>query len=81
MRKFVLIIGLLCWFFSGMAEEKKSIIFKVDIKDEIGPGVWRLVKRSYEEAGQSECRLYIDTHEHLWRNGCLCRFAAEPDTE
>nr|WP_286358700.1 NfeD family protein [Gabonibacter chumensis] len=53
MRKFVLIIGLLCWFFSGMAEEKKSIIFKVDIKDEIGPGVWRLVKRSYEEADKA----------------------------
>ena len=36
-----------------MAEEKKSIIFKVDIKDEIGPGVWRLVKRSYEEADKA----------------------------
>ncbi len=65
MRKFVLIIGLLCWFFSGMAEEKKSIIFKVDIKDEIGPGVWRLVKRSYEEADKANAD-YILIHMNTY---------------
>ncbi|WP_374046369.1 nodulation protein NfeD [uncultured Sanguibacteroides sp.] len=65
MRRFVLIIGLLCWFFSGMAEEKKSIIFKVDIKDEIGPGVWRLVKRSYEEADKAKAD-YILIHMNTY---------------
>ena len=34
----------------GMAEEKRSLVFKVDVKDEIGPEIWRLVKKSFEKA-------------------------------
>ena len=38
----------------GMAEEKRSLVFKVDVKDEIGPEIWRLVKKSFEKAEQEK---------------------------
>lgn len=38
----------------GMAEEKRPLVFKVDVKDEIGPEIWRLVKKSFEKAEQEK---------------------------
>lgn len=30
--------------------ENRELVYKVDIKDEIGPSIWRLVKRSFDRA-------------------------------
>lgn len=38
----------------GMAEESRPLVFKVDVKDEIGPEIWRLVKKSFEKAEQEK---------------------------
>lgn len=32
------------------ADGAKALVYKVDIRDEIGPGVWRLVRKSFREA-------------------------------
>lgn len=63
----------------GMAEEKRPLVFKVDVKDEIGPEIWRLVKKSFEKAEQEKADLYIDRYEYVWRNGGVCRFFTESD--
>lgn len=54
MRRLILFIGLCLSVLSGMAEERNPLIYKVDIKDEIGPGVWRLVKKSFDRARQED---------------------------
>lgn len=50
MKRCLLCIGLLFCLFSMRAENGKAIVYKVDIKEEIGPGVWRLVKKSFDRA-------------------------------
>lgn len=50
MRRLLLCIGLLFCLFAARAEEGKSIVYKVDIKDEIDPSMWRLVKKSFDRA-------------------------------
>ena len=34
----------------GGLGERREVVYRVDIKDEIGPGIWRLVKRSFDRA-------------------------------
>jgi len=50
----ILLFVYVCPAFAGnetrSAGEKRELVYKVDIKDEIGPGVWRLAKRSFERA-------------------------------
>lgn len=49
---FVLI--LFCLGFSDVnAGERQTLVFKVDIKDEIGPEIWRLVSKSFDEADKA----------------------------
>ena len=49
----------------GMAEEKRSLVFKVDVKDEIGPEIWRLVKKSFEKAEQEKAdHILIDMNTY-----------------
>lgn len=50
MRRLLLCVGLLLCLFAARAEEGKSIVYKVDIKDEIDPSMWRLVKKSFDRA-------------------------------
>lgn len=52
MRKWLFVIVLLLGNLPLLAEgvRGKELVYKVDIKDEIGPGVWRLVKRSFDRA-------------------------------
>ena len=58
MKKWLFVILLLACFcpvFAGEDEtrgvdEKRELVYKVDIKDEIGPGIWRLTKRSFDRA-------------------------------
>lgn len=50
MKKLVLFFFLSAMFLTAFATEQKDIVFKVDIQDEIGPEVWRLVRKSFDEA-------------------------------
>lgn len=55
MRKsFLLTLLLVFTTLWGIAGERQPLVFKVDIKDEIGPEVWRLVKKSFEKAEQEK---------------------------
>lgn len=49
------VIVLLLWCLLGIqtfAQESKTIVYEIKIQDEIGPEVWRLVKKSFDEAGK-----------------------------
>lgn len=47
---FLLEIGGSVW----AAESGQTIVYKIDIKDEIGPGIWRLVDKSFNEAEKAK---------------------------
>lgn len=47
------LLGVLCWVNSSYAEaEQNKIVYQVDILEEIGPKVWRLVKKSFRQADE-----------------------------
>ena len=57
MRKWLIVLVLLMGSLQMFAGEEKNdsgenreLVYKVDIKDEIGPSIWRLVKRSFDRA-------------------------------
>lgn len=57
MRKWLVVLILLVGSLPMFAGEEKNdsgenreLVYKVDIKDEIGPNIWRLVKRSFDRA-------------------------------
>ena len=57
MRKWLVVLILLVGSLPMFAGEEKNdsgenreLVYKVDIKDEIGPSIWRLVKRSFDRA-------------------------------
>lgn len=43
-RKLVLLVLGICWLNTLGAAEPEKVVYKVDIKDEIGPEVWRLAR-------------------------------------
>ena len=47
------------------AEDGRTIVYKVDIKDEIGPEVWRLVRKSFDEAEKANAA-YIVIHMNTY---------------
>lgn len=62
-------IGLLLLFTGFISAETfgaaEKLIYKVDIKEEIGPGVWRMVKKSFEEADREKAdRIIIDMNTY-----------------
>lgn len=65
MRRLLLCIGLLFCLFAARAEEGKSIVYKVDIKDEIDPSMWRLVKKSFDRATEEHAD-YILIHMNTY---------------
>ena len=65
MKRWLLCIGLLFCLFSARAGEEKAVVYKVDIKDEIGPGVWRLVKKSFDRATEERAD-YILIHMNTY---------------
>lgn len=65
MRRLLLCIGLLFYLFAARAEEGKSIVYKVDIKDEIDPSMWRLVKKSFDRATEEHAD-YILIHMNTY---------------
>ena len=50
-RKLVLLVLGICWLNTLGAAEPEKVVYKVDIKDEIGPEVWRLARKSFDLAG------------------------------
>lgn len=65
MKRWLLCIGLLFCLFSVRAENEKAIVYKVDIKDEIGPSIWRLVKKSFDRATEGRAD-YILIHMNTY---------------
>lgn len=43
----------------------EKVVYKVDIKDEIGPEVWRLARKSFDLAGQEKAD-YILIHMNTY---------------
>ncbi|WP_065220323.1 MULTISPECIES: NfeD family protein [Butyricimonas] len=65
MKRWLLCIGLLFCLFSVRAENEKAIVYKVDMKDEIGPSIWRLVKKSFDRATEGRAD-YILIHMNTY---------------
>lgn len=59
MKKLVLFFFLAVMFLTTFATEHKDIVFKVDIQDEIGPEVWRLVRKSFDEADKVDAKYIL----------------------
>lgn len=63
------IIGFWCFLLgmgiSAKAEERPALVYKVDIQEEIGPKVWRLVKKSFDKAAQEQAD-YIVIHMNTY---------------
>ena len=58
---FLLEIGGSVW----AAESGQTIVYKIDIKGEIGPGIWRLVDKSFNEAEKAKAD-YILIHMNTY---------------
>lgn len=50
---------------AAQAVERKNVVYKVDIKDEIGPEVWRLVRKSFDRAEEENAK-YILIHMNTY---------------
>ena len=73
-RKLVLLVLGICWLNTLGAAEPEKVVYKVDIKDEIGsvasgPKIFRPGL-----AGKGG--LYFDSYEYLRWDGRVCRFFA-----
>lgn len=51
LKRLVLLSCLCILGFAALSVENKTIVYKVDVKDEIGPEIWRLVRKSFDRAG------------------------------
>ena len=60
-KSFLLLLALLACPLLVAAEESPAIVYKVDIKEEIGPSSWRLARRSFTRALEEGAR-YIVIH-------------------
>lgn len=65
MRKLILFLSFWGLVLVAQAMEKPDIVYKVDIKDEIGPEVWRLVRKSFDRADEENAR-YILIHMNTY---------------
>ena len=50
LKKCLLLWGMLCVWAMAVFAGQPEVVYRVDVKDEIGPGVWRTVKKSFDEA-------------------------------
>ena len=64
-RKLVLLVLGICWLNTLGAAEPEKVVYKVDIKDEIGPEVWRLARKSFDLAWQEKAD-YILIHMNTY---------------
>lgn len=65
MRKLILFLSFWGMLLAAQAGEQQSVVYKVDIKDEIGPKVWRLVRKSFDRADQEDAK-YILIHMNTY---------------
>ena len=65
MRKLILFLIFGGIFFAAQAVEQRNVVYKVDIKDEIGPEVWRLVRKSFDRAEEENAK-YILIHMNTY---------------
>ncbi|MDL2252230.1 nodulation protein NfeD [Odoribacter sp. OttesenSCG-928-J03] len=50
---------------NAYAEKSPDVVFKVDIQEEIGPGIWRTVKKSFDKA-EKEGAKYMVVHMNTY---------------
>lgn len=65
MLKKILLLCLLVCVGWNVSANQKAIVYKVDIRDEIGPKVWRLVQKSFYEAEKMKAD-YILIHMNTY---------------
>lgn len=65
MLKKILLLCLLFCVGWNVSANQKAIVYKVDIRDEIGPKVWRLVQKSFHEAEKMKAD-YILIHMNTY---------------
>lgn len=65
MLKRILLLCLLFCVGWNVSANQKAIVYKVDIRDEIGPKVWRLVQKSFREAEKMKAD-YILIHMNTY---------------
>lgn len=65
MRRLILFLIFGGIFLAAQAVERKNVVYKVDIKDEIGPEVWRLVRKSFDRAEEENAK-YILIHMNTY---------------
>lgn len=63
LKRLLVVFCLLFVSLAGWSEE--TIVYKVDIQDEIGPKVWRLVRKSFDEAEKANAD-YILIHMNTY---------------
>lgn len=59
MRRLILFLIFGGIFFAAQAVEQQNVVYKVDIKDEIGPEVWRLVRKSFDRAEEENAKCIL----------------------
>ena len=61
----IILWGIALWFtFTVEAAEKgEMIVWKVDIKSEIGPEIWRLVRKSFDESEKQQAESQEEAKE------------------
>lgn len=65
MKKLILFLSFWGIFLSAQAVERQDLVYIVDIKDEIGPEIWRLVRKSFDRADKADAR-YILIHMNTY---------------
>ncbi|MDR2131567.1 MAG: nodulation protein NfeD [Odoribacteraceae bacterium] len=60
-KRLLVVVGLLVGPLFGHGEERTPVVYKVNIKEEIGAASWRLARRSFEQALEGGAR-YIVIH-------------------
>lgn len=65
MRRLILFLIFGGIFLAAQAVERQNVVYKVDIKDEIGPEVWRLVRKSFDRAEEENAK-YILIHMNTY---------------
>ncbi len=59
MRRLILFLIFGGIFWAAQAVDHRNVVYKVDIKDEIGPEVWRLVRKSFDRAEEENAKCIL----------------------
>ena len=64
-RLFFVWVGILLILGAGATEKRNAVVWKVDIKSEIGPQIWRLVRKSFDESEKQKAD-YVLIHMNTY---------------